>query len=630
MRKPARVVATLAALTVGGGAQAAELADLSLEELAGIEITSASRRAERLSDAAASVYVITADMIRRAGVSSLPEALRLAPNLQVARMDASQYAITARGFNNALGNKLLVLIDGRTVYTSLFSGVQWDQQDVMLEDVERIEVISGPGATLWGANAVNGVINVITRPAADTTGTLAVVAGGERESQVALRHGGALGDKGRFRVYAKEGWRQNTRTAAGQPGADGWGGQQAGFRADWLDAQGGFTLQGDTYQGKAEDRTLTFSGFTYALTPIKTSGNNLLARWSRQLGGGSDISVQAYHDEAKRDDALLYRPRARTFDLEFQHGIPLGALRVMWGGGYRRSEDDILPGLFLAFRPQGRTLEWRNLFVQGEAALSERLHLTLGTKLENNEYTGTEVLPSLRAAWKLDKDRLAWMALSRAVRAPARLDREVFLPSNPPYIIAGGPNFVSEVANVFELGWRAQPSAAFTYSATLFYHRWDRLRSVEPPPSAHVQNMIEGDTYGLETWGTWQVRPSWRLSAGLTTIEENLHLKPGSIDPAGPRNLGNDPKFQWTLRSSFNLPHQQELDLSVRRVDALPAPAVPAYTALDLRYGWRVRPGLELSVTAQNLFDDAHPEFGNAVSRSEFEPSVLLRLRWSL
>lgn len=631
---PGRRAAGIAALLCGLAAASAPaadapargLADLSLEELADIEVTSVSRRAERLGEAAASIFVVTNEMIRRAGVASLAEALRLAPNLQVARIDAAQYAISARGFNNAIGNKLLVLIDGRTVYAPYFSGVVWDQQDVLLEDVERIEVISGPGATLWGANAVNGVINVITRAAADTQGSLAVFGGGNRDALLAGRHGGTLGTTGHWRAYAKLVRLENTRTASGGAVADGWERQQIGFRADWGDAQGGFTLQGDAYRGRAEHRGLLGP---FELRPVEVAGANLLARWTRRAADGSDLRVQAYLDHTERDDAVLYRPTVDMVDLEFQHGMPLGAHRLLWGGGYRRARDDIQPGLFFGFVPPQRTLAWKNLFVQGEIALNEGLELTLGTKFEHNGYTGTEVLPGARLAWKPSRAHFAWAALSRAVRAPARLDRDLRLPPTPPFFIAGGPDFVSEVANVVELGYRAQPSTTLTYSATLFHHHWDKLRSGQLPPDAQVQNMIAGSTHGAEAWASWQPTPGWRLSAGLTTLRKKLHLEPGSADPVGPSNLGNDPTHQWVLRSAFNLPRRQELDIAVRGVGALPEPAVPAYTATDLRWGWRLRDGLELSLAVQDLFDAGHPEFGAPADRSEIGRRVALRLRWT-
>src|SRR5688572_6221164 len=362
-----------------------DLADLTLEELASIVVTSVSKRAEPLINAPASIFVITNEDIRRSGARTLTEALRLAPNLQVARLNATKYAISARGFNNAIGNKLLVLMDGRTIYTPLFSGVFWDQQDVMLEDVERIEVISGPGATLWGANAVNGVINVITRPAQNTQGVLATAGIGNRDQGGALRFGGKFGSDGHFRVYGKSFELQNTQRANGSSVSDGWQMGQVGFRADWTGAGNGFTVQGDAYSGKSEYLIAP----AFVVPPVTVSGMNLLARWTRQLSGGSDIRLQAYVDHTDRDDPLFFRPRADIFDIDFQHGIPLGAHRVLWGGGYRHARDDVGAGIaFSRFIPENTRLDWLNLFVQDEIRLSEQWEFTAGIKLERNDYTG--------------------------------------------------------------------------------------------------------------------------------------------------------------------------------------------------------------------------------------------------
>jgi iron complex outermembrane recepter protein len=603
---------------------AADLADLSLEQLANIEVTSVSRRAERLSDAAASIYVITNDDIRRSGVTSLPEALRLAPNLQVARTSASGYAISARGFNNAIGNKLLVLIDGRTVYTPLFSGVFWDAQDVMLEDIDRIEVISGPGGTLWGANAVNGVINVITRKAQATQGTLAAAGGGNLEAGGSVRHGGKFGADGHYRVYGKYFDRDNTKRANGTAVADGWDKGQLGFRADWSSgANRGFTLQGDLYDGKEEQAPTG---------KINISGGNVIARWNERLAGGSDLRVQFYYDRTKRDQAT-FGETLDILDVEMQQGLPaVGAHRILWGGGYRSAKDSVRNSAGLAFLPADKDLAWANAFVQDEIRLADGLELTLGIKLESNDYTGWETLPSVRLAWKAAPNRLVWGALSRAVRAPARLDRELFLPANPPFLLAGGPNFESEIANVAEIGYRAQASSTLSYSVTAFYHDFDKLRSLEPLPGGGfvIANGVEGTTRGIEGWGAWQATKSWRFSAGGMYLDKDLKSRPGSLDPTGPAAQGNDPEYQWQLRSSLNLTDRHEFDVIVRNVGSLPNPAVPAYVAVDAWLGWRVSRSVELSLTLQNIFDSEHPEFGAPATRSVFERGAFLKLLWRL
>jgi len=584
-----------------------------------------SRRAERLADAPASIYVITNEDIRRSGVTSLPEALRLAPNLQVARSSASGYAISARGFNNTAANKLLVLIDGRSVYTPLFSGVFWDAQDVMLEDIERIEVISGPGATLWGANAVNGVINIITRPAPATQGSLLAADGGNLESGGAFRNGGKTGADGHYRVYGKFFDRDNTERANGTEVRDGWHKGQVGFRADWGGASRGVTLQGDAYTGKLDQAQ---PGRT------RIDGMNLLGRWNQRLAGGSDIRVQAYLDHTERDVPGTFGEKLDIFDVEFQHGIPMGAShRVLWGGGYRYARDRVRNSAALAFLPADKNLDWANVFVQDEFMLSASVELTAGLKLESNDYTGWEPLPNLRLAWKPSADQLLWSALSRAVRAPSRLDRELFAPGNPPFtVLAGGPNFRSEISNVFELGYRAQPAAAVSYSMTAFYHDHDHLRSMEPAPGGGFVfgNLIEGTTKGVEAWGGYQATKTWRLSGGAMYLDQDLERKPGSLNPTGPSALGNDTSYQWQLRSAMNLTDKHEFDVIVRGVGKLPSPSVPAYTAVDARLGWRARRDMELSLTLQNLLDERHPEFGSAATRSEYERGLFLKLLWRM
>jgi iron complex outermembrane recepter protein len=603
---------------------AGDLADLSLEQLANIEVTSVSRRAERLSDAAASIYVITSEDIRRSGVTSLPEALRLAPNLQVARTSASGYAISARGFNNTIGNKLLVLIDGRTVYTPLFSGVFWDAQDVMLEDIDRIEVISGPGGTLWGANAVNGVINVITRRARDTQGGLIAGGVGNLESGGGVRYGGKFGADGHYRVYGRYFDRDNTKRADGTAVADAWDKGQVGFRADWSSgASRGFTVQGDFYDGKEEQ----------APTGNATiSGANLITRWNERLAGGSDLRVQFYYDRTKRDQAT-FGETLDILDLEMQHALPAaGAHRILWGGGYRFAKDSVRNSAGFAFLPADKDLAWANVFVQDEIRLREGLELTIGIKLESNDYTGWENLPSVRLAWKPAPNQLIWGALSRAVRAPARLDRELFAPAAPPFLLAGGPNFESEIANVAEIGIRGQVSSTLSYSATVFYHDFDDLRSIEPLPGGGfvIANGVEGTTKGIEAWGNWQAAKSWRLSAGGMYLDKDLKSKPGSLDPTGPSAQGNDPEYQWQVRSSLNLTARHEFDVIVRNVGSLPNPVVPAYVAVDAWLGWRVSRGVELSLTLQNLFDSTHAEFGDPATRSVFERGAFLKLVWRL
>jgi iron complex outermembrane recepter protein len=614
------IVVTLSCTPAGAAPTTDSLADLSLEQLGDIEVTSVSKHSERLLDAPASIYVITAEDIRRSGSTTLPQALRLAPNLQVAQTSATTYAISARGFNNSLGNKLLVLIDGRTVYTPLFSGVFWDSQDVMLEDVERIEVISGPGATLWGANAVNGVINVITRSAEDTQGGLAAVGGGNTQAGGALRYGTKVGGGGYLRVYGESTFLQNTERSNGSPVLDGADVGQVGFRADWNTSKRAFMFQGNAYEG-ASDASL-FG------TPTR-SGVNLVGRWTERLGNDSELGVQAYYDHTEREDPISFRDSMDILDIEAQHSFHAGqAHRMVWGGGYRYAHDSVNSGLLVAFIPPRRDLNWANLFAQDEIRLSATVQLTVGLKLESNDYTGVDALPTVRLAWKPTDHDLVWGAVSRAARAPSRIDREFFFPGNPPFAIRGGPDFQSEIADVIELGYRSQISSNLSFSITGFYDFYDRLRSGQPAPGGgfFVENLIEGTTTGIETWGTFQAARDWRLMAGFSWLEKDLKLKSGSLDPVGPSALGNDPDTQWMVRSLWNVTPEHEIDLSVRHVAGLPDPTVPAYTAVDLRLGWRPNKTAEFSLLLQNLFDPEHPEFDPAATRSEYGRSAYLRV----
>ncbi|MDR7335212.1 TonB-dependent receptor domain-containing protein [Roseateles asaccharophilus] len=623
MLRPGAIAAATALL--GGATSAQDLTRLSLEELSAVEVSSASRRVEKLARVPASLYVITADAIRRSGARSLPEALRLAPNLQVARLNADQYAITARGFNNAVGNKLLVLIDGRTVYAPYFSGVQWDQQDVMLEDVARIEVTSGPGGSVWGTNAVNGIIHIIRKPAAATPGLMLVATGSASQRSAGLRWGGSLPGQGHWRAYAKLQRQQAGVSEAGNATTDASRREQLGWRADWLDDGDGVTLQGDIYRGDTEDRVL--AGLNRG--GVRTSGTNVLARWTGRLDGGSRLRARAYYDHVTREDRLLYSPRYSVLDLELQHSVGWGAHQLDWGGGWRRARDRIAPGLFFGFTPDRATQRWLNLFVQDQWQLNEQWQLTVGTKFEHNGYTGWEALPSLRVGWMPSARQQWWASLSRAVRAPARLDRDLRLPPQPPFLIAGGPDFVSEVARVVELGHRGQPMPSLNYALTLYHHDWSRLRSGQPPPNAMVQNMIAGGSWGLEAWGQWQPLTWLKLSAGLNRLHQDLAVQPGSRDPVGPSALGNDPRQQWQLRASLQPHARHELDLGLRRVAALPNPAVPAYTVLDLHYAWRAAPGLELMLGGQNLLSGRHAEANAAPGRNVWGPEGYVQLRWS-
>ncbi|MDR7305762.1 TonB-dependent receptor [Rhodoferax saidenbachensis] len=597
------------------------MADLSFEELANLEITSVSKRAQRLSDAAASIFVITSEDIRRSGVTSLPEALRLAPNLQVAQSSATAYAISARGMNNNTANKLLVMIDGRSVYTPLYSGVFWDVQDVVLEDVERIEVISGPGGTLWGANAVNGVINIITRSAKDSEGGLITAGAGNRESGSTVRYGGSLGTEGSYRIYAKYFDRRATEKLSGSSKADGWYKSQVGFRADWELPTDNIMLQGNAYNG---------SEAQLSANPVSVSGFNVTSRWEHALSADSSLSVQAYFDRTERTIPLVFGEHLDIVDLQIQHSLVMAnAHTISWGLGYRLAEDRVSNTPGFGFLPANVDQHWSNMFVQDEVSLTRDLQLTVGARVERNDYTGNEWLPNARLAWKFAPEHLLWTAVSRTVRAPSRLDVDTYVPATPPFQLAGGPSFVSEVAKVVELGYRGQLSQSMSLSATVFRADYDNLRTLELGPSGTfvtLGNGMQGVVQGVEMWGTYKASDTWRISAGMTAMSEDLQVKAGSTDTTSVNaQAGLDPRQRWMFKSSWDLSGGSELDCIVRSVSALANPDVPAYVALDLRYAWKPRSGLEFSVTGKNL-GGSHGEFANASTRAELATAVFFKM----
>ncbi|MFP5393672.1 MAG: TonB-dependent receptor plug domain-containing protein [Gammaproteobacteria bacterium] len=609
--------------------QADEMAELSLEQLSDIVITSVSRQEARLSSAPASVYIISASDIRRSGARSLPEALRLAPNLQVARVDARSWAISARGFNSVFTNKLLVLIDGRSVYSPLFSGVFWDIQDVLAADIARIEVISGPGATIWGANAVNGVINVITKEAADTQGGLAQATAGQHERGGALRYGGKLAGGGHYRAYAKFTEMDASETERGLLLRNDWRRSQAGVRADLpLGAAASLALSGDVYDGSLGQGV---NG------DIRVRGANLVSRYAARLGPGEDLRVHLIVDHSQRDQPGSIHERLTTLDLEAQHDLSVGRHKLSWGGGYRHGWDRIAngPATSAGFLPSDTDLHWGNLFAQDEITLADPVRLTAGVKFEHNNYTGLEVLPNLRLAFTPDERTLLWTSLSRTVRAPSRIDRDLYSPIQPivingvpRYAVAGGPQFDSETADVAELGYRSQASAALSWSATAFYSRYDRLRTLEPHSGAPstFENLGRGRAHGLEMWARWQALPGWRLDGGAVVQRVRTSVRPGSRDSSGSSGLAtNDPDQRLLLRSSLDLSERSQLDFTLRYVGRLPRPVVPSYHELDAQWLWMPRADIDIIVAGQNLLHRSHVEFGSAPGRSVFERTVLVR-----
>lgn len=599
---------------------------MSIEELMNFEVTSVSRRPERLFEAASAVQVITRADIQRSGAATLPEALRLASNLQVGQLNSFATIISARGFNALFANKLLVMIDGRVVYTPLFAGVFWDVQNVVLEDVDRIEVISGPGGALWGANAVNGVINIITRSAADTQGLLASVAVGSfLKDQVTARYGGRVGERLFFRIYAQHFDRDNTFLADGQDHADAWRMTHGGFRMDWLPSEAStLTLQGDLYGGALH--TLP--------NESSTNGQHVLASWTRTFSAGSDLRVQAYFDRTWRyQDPGGVTDALATADLDAQHRFPLARRHsILWGAGYRLMGSEVrYDTTTRAFLPPRKTLQLFSAFVQDDVTLVPgRLKVTVGTKLEHNTYSGLEVQPGTRLTWTPDARQTIWSAVSRAVRSPSRIDKDFYIPGYPvpppDPSVAGGPHFDSEKLVAYELGYRVQPAADLSLAVAAFYNTYDDLYSVEALPGTRtyqIQNGSEGDSWGAELSGTYQPAPWWRLRGGYTYVYTDLRSKPGRTFDTS--ILADDPKHQFLLQSMLDLPGRFQLDVVSRYVSERPARPTPSYFTFDARLAW-LHSQWEFAIVGQNLWEKRHSEF--AGEQVQIPRGIYGRLTW--
>ena len=602
------------------------LSRMSLEELANVEITSVSKTAQSLSSAPASIYVITREEILRTGVLSLPEAIRLAPNMQVTQLNSSEYSNGARGLAGSpdlqnFSNKTLILIDGRSVYSPLFSGVVYDMQDVLMDDIDRIEVISGPGATLWGANAMNGVINIITRKVADTKGVLVRLDAGEEEQAVGARYGGALGNDGAFRVYAKWFDRGATEFANGDGAEDDWRKLQAGFRTEFGGPDNMFTVQGDYQHAEQDFLEEDNVGF---------SGANVLGRWEH--AGTVATRVQAYFDHVQRDNppsGIEYD--IDTYDFELQQSTELGERHhLIWGIG-RRSNDYNTVNNVLAFVPDHRTLEQTNVFVQDNFALTGELKLIAGVKFEDNSYSDWSVLPDLRLSWAPNDTTLFWIAGSKAIRAPTPFDTDVQEFVGDQLFAIGNPDFKPEKVTAYEIGYRGQPDASVSFSASVFYDEYDDLRSIEITPVTLLplrwDNLIEGSMYGVEAWANLQVNSWWRLSPGFRSVHKRLKFSEGASGLAGLSQAGNDPTTRYLLKSSMDF-GRVSVDAVLRKVGALPSPSTPEYTELSARCAWRANDHLELAVKGFNLLNETHREYADPQGR-EIRRSVMAELRYS-
>ena len=647
------------AMTAGGTLQTVSELErykkLDLADLMKVEVTSVSRQESSVGQSPAAITVITPEMIRRSGATTFPEILRMVPGMDVARIDNNKWAVGVRGFNTRFQEKLLVQVDGRTVYNPLFAGVYWDTVDYPLEDVERIEVIRGPGASVWGANAVNGIINIITKPADQTLGGLLSLGGGSAEQAAGtFRYGLKIGDDVNVRIYGKSFTRTNTYSEAGDP-KDDWWGASGGLRLDWqaspddvLTVDAGY-LHGDS--GRKDIRAQQRAPFFFINEESEVSnGAHILGRWTHTIREDASWTLQAFWDTFRRKSANTLDIRFDTYDVDFQHNFRWGSRqKIVWGLGYRLVESRLGPsgrddGFNLSWHPERASLNLFSTFVQDEFVLVEdRLSLTLGSKLEHNDFTGWEVQPTARVLWTPTKTQTFWASFSRAVRTPSFADDSVLL--RFPGVrsaagtvvfpaLAGNKDFKSETELAYEIGFRTQATEKLSVDVAAFYNEYDNISVAVPLPQEGAlirvqrQNSMSGTTYGAEVTATWQVTDTWRLYGAYSFLQMQLQADE-RLTRANKKSAeaaeGRSPAHQVYLSSSWDLPHDFEFDLIGRFVDRLQGfnqgtassvfpDEIDAYFSLDARLAWRPTKHLELSIVGQNLLDSHHPEFGTDVT----------------
>jgi iron complex outermembrane receptor protein len=641
-----------------GDLEAKELLNLSLEQLSNIEVTSVSKKSEKASEAAAAIYVITQDDIQRSGMTSIPELLRMVPGLNVAQSNSHGWAISARGSSDQFANKLLVLMDGRTVYSPLFSGVFWDVQDTPLRDIERIEVIRGPGATLWGANAVNGVINIITKNAADTTGGyVSQTVGNLDKSLTDVRYGAKIGENAHARIYAKHSDRDEFRTLTETGTRDEWNKSQAGFRSDWKSGDTEtFTLQGDVYRASENYLSrLPIQTNTYTVAPDRetNSGANILGRWNHQYSETSNVTLQMFYDNAKRDN-MIFQSDIDTFDIDAQHvWTELQGQEIVWGGAYRLVRTDTKGNSWLLWTPQDQKKSTFSAFVQDKITLNPKdVFLTLGSKFERNDFTGFEYQPSARISWLPDDKQTVWASISRAVHIPDITADSLQLIAQPVGVSTfagriGSPSSGSEELVAYELGYRVQPAENISLDVSTFYNDYTELTLGASGPTVFGSSPVLGSyalvtavpvnvgtatSYGLELSAKWNPTSYAELAAGYTY----LNLKFDQADPFGLSFANKAPKQQFNVRSSFQLPYNLEFNTALYYVGPLGAKSlssglsVDSYYRLDSRLAWKPIDGIEVSLVGQNLLDPAHPEFAGFLyqSDSQVPRSVYANVTW--
>jgi iron complex outermembrane recepter protein len=654
----------LALLAAPAQEAAPDLTTLKIEDLMNLDVTSASKKEQKISRVPAAIFVITQDDIRRSGAIDIPDVLRMVPGLEVAQINASTWAISARGFNGQYSNKLLVLIDGRTVYTPLFSGVYWDAQDVPLNSIERIEVIRGPGATVWGANAVNGVINIITQSARETQSGVATAEGGTLIHGAGMvRYGGKIGSRGSYRAFADGFEIDHFLTPDHQNAEDDWYRFHGGFRLDEdISAKDSLTMEGEAVRGNAGEMV---SAIISLQPPVngnlelrdRFSGWNVLGRWKRVLSPGSETTLQVYFDRSTRGDTT-YGTGLNTFDIDFQHHGMWGRRQdFVWGLGYRLNSDEYAHDFRFSENPAALNYQIFSAFVQDEIAIRpDHLYASIGTKLEHDYFNGFNVQPTARITWTPEDRDMLWAAVSGAKRSPSRgetafRDNETVSPGpdNLPLLISvfGNPAQKNERLIATEAGFRKAFTDRLSFDSAVFFNHYQDLLSGEPgaprletdPPPVHLllpielANLLRGETHGLEIFANVKLAPRWTISPGYTFLTMHLHRDPNGLDTSsGPQAEGGIPNQQAQLRSNVNLPWRWQWTTSAYFVGRLNAQLVPSYTRLDTNLAWQASDRLSLGLVGQNLLKNLHWEYGGAtgstVNPSEIRRSAYARITW--
>ncbi len=635
--------------SAGRAAASTDYFEFAPEQLLGARVLSVSKKAETVADAPAAVYVVTSEDIMRSGVTNIPDALRMVPGVNVAQSDSNSWAISIRGFNSGLANKLLVLIDGRTIYNPVFGGVLWEAHDLMLEDIDRIEVVRGPGGALWGANAVNGVINIITKKAGDTQGNLASgLYGMEERGTLNVRHGGSFGEGDFYRLYAKGFNRDSSRKQNGDDTYDEWRGYRTGFRADWGDD---FTLQGDAYHNDTKQLRPHFS-LIAPFAPVETQtltyeGVNLLGRWTDKRDDGSQFAVQSYMDWARRKEPINFTDNRAIFDVESQYNFaPLGRNEIIAGAGFRFMADNEEGDNNTSFSPKGRRDSLYSAFVQDKITLEpDRWYVTLGSKFEHNEYSGYEVQPSARIQFHPDSSQTAWAAVSRAVRTPTPIEEDLTstlaTAASVRAAFVPNPDFKSERLTAYEAGYRNQVTPSLSVDIAAFYNNYDQLATTSFLSPSIVSNGVDplhfllpvqfrndmtGKSHGIELAASWTINPDLKIAGNYSYLR--LSVDSPDVTEEGAEDIY--PVQQAGMRLSWNIEEDWTLDAGASYVGRLKGSRVDDYVRLDLNLGWRISNAVQFNAIGQNLGEASHREFGSAtdINAGEIQRSIFGKLTW--